>query len=73
MDLTRMQDIAGCRIFFPSIKDLMAFRSTFLHLKLRNVARISKDDQYNYIKKPKRNMTRKSLTLKRIVIRIEMN
>ena len=52
MDLTRMQDIAGCRIFFPSIKDLMAFRSTFLHLKLRNVARISKDDQYNYIKKP---------------------
>ncbi len=52
MDLTRMQDIAGCRIFFPSIKDLVAFRATFLRLKLRNVKRISEEGQYDYISKP---------------------
>jgi ppGpp synthetase/RelA/SpoT-type nucleotidyltranferase len=52
MQLSRMDDIAGCRLIFKNIKDLYAFRgrlhkARFNH-KLRNTV-----DKYDYIKNPK--------------------
>jgi putative GTP pyrophosphokinase len=52
MELSRMDDVAGCRIIFKDVKSLVEFRSK-LHLarfdhKLRNVP-----DKYDYIKSPK--------------------
>lgn len=52
MELSRMDDVAGCRIIFHDINSLMEFRNNlhgarFAH-KLRNDI-----DKYNYIKKPK--------------------
>jgi len=52
MQLSRMDDVAGCRLIFPSIHELHSFRarfhnSSFDH-KLRNEV-----DKYDYIKKPK--------------------
>ena len=52
MQLARMDDVAGCRLIFRSIKDLQAFRSRFhkanFNHKLRN-----DPDKYDYIKRPK--------------------
>lgn len=52
MQLSRMDDIAGCRLIFQNIRDLYKFRE-LLHMarfkhKLRN-----SNDKYDYIKKPK--------------------
>ncbi|MBL8299638.1 MAG: RelA/SpoT domain-containing protein [Rhodanobacteraceae bacterium] len=52
MQLARMDDVAGCRLIFPSIENLVEFRckfhkATFNH-KLRN-----DPDKYDYIKNPK--------------------
>ena len=52
MKLARMDDVAGCRLIFPSVIDLYKFRTklhsaNFKH-KLRNEL-----DKYDYIKSPK--------------------
>ena len=52
MELARMDDVAGCRLIFPSIAELYEFRG-MLHAahfnhKLKNAL-----DKYDYIKKPK--------------------
>lgn len=52
MELSRMDDVAGCRLIFRSNDELYAFRKSlhqahFKH-KLRNT-----EDKYDYIKKPK--------------------
>lgn len=52
MELSRMDDVAGCRLIFPTIDDLYKFRTSlhgarFWH-RLKN-----SEDKYDYIKHPK--------------------
>ena len=52
MQLSRMDDVAGCRLIFPDIKSLREFRKNFhrarFHHKLKN-----HKDKYDYIESPK--------------------
>ena len=52
MQLARMDDVAGCRLIFPSIDALYAFRGNF-HRAHFNHKRRNDDDKYDYIKRPK--------------------
>lgn len=52
MQLARMDDVAGCRLIFHSIKDMQAFRSKFHKARFNHKLR-NEPDKYNYIKKPK--------------------
>lgn len=52
MQLARMDDVAGCRLIFKSVKDVNKFRSTF-HKARFNHKRRNEPDKYNYIKVPK--------------------
>lgn len=52
MQLSRMDDIAGCRLIFKNIKDLNEFRETF-HKARFNHKRKNDPDKYNYINQPK--------------------
>lgn len=52
MDLSRMDDVAGCRLIFKSIEELHLFRkkfhkATFKHRRRNDI------DKYDYIKTPK--------------------
>jgi putative GTP pyrophosphokinase len=52
MQLARMDDIAGCRLIFGSIKSLREFRAKFHKAKFRH--KLKNDlDKYDYIKHPK--------------------
>ncbi|MBB3059275.1 RelA/SpoT domain-containing protein [Microbulbifer rhizosphaerae] len=52
MQLSRMDDVAGCRLIFPSIEELYQFREK-LH-KARFKHELKNDvDRYDYIKSPK--------------------
>ncbi|SEG59374.1 RelA/SpoT domain-containing protein [Bosea lathyri] len=51
MQLSRMDDIAGCRLIFESVQDLTAFRHDF-HKANFNHRRRNADDKYNYILHP---------------------
>lgn len=50
-DLAAMHDLAGCRLIFPSTKNLEEFREIFHRTRAKH-ERID-NDKYNYIKKPK--------------------
>lgn len=52
MQLSRMDDVAGCRLIFSDIKDLYAFRGIF-HRARFNHKRRNEINKYDYIKKPK--------------------
>lgn len=52
MQLARMDDVAGCRLIFPSVKALYDFRSTFHKARFKHRRR-NDDDKYDYIKHPK--------------------
>ena len=52
MQLARMDDVAGCRLIFPDIKALYAFRGIF-HRARFNHKRRNDIDKYDYIKNPK--------------------
>lgn len=52
MELSRMDDVAGCRLIFQSIDDLHAFREIFHKARFSHKRRNEKD-KYDYIKKPK--------------------
>lgn len=52
MELARMDDVAGCRLIFPSIDELYAFRKVF-HEARFNHQRRNEVDKYDYIKDPK--------------------
>lgn len=52
MQLARMDDVAGCRLIFRTIKDLQEFREEFHHARFRHKIR-HEPDKYNYIKRPK--------------------
>lgn len=53
MQLSRMDDIAGCRLIFRNIKQLQSFRAEF-HKARFNHKRRNDLDKYDYIKCPKR-------------------
>lgn len=52
MELSRMDDIAGCRLIFDSIDDLNKFRQDFHKAKFKH-KRKNDADKYNYIVNPK--------------------
>ncbi|MBL8204750.1 MAG: RelA/SpoT domain-containing protein [Blastocatellia bacterium] len=52
MQLSRMDDVAGCRLIFENINDLNRFRNNF-HAARFNHKRRNEPDKYNYIKAPK--------------------
>ena len=52
MRLARMDDVAGCRLIFPSVEELYQFRGV-LHAAHFNHVRKNEDDKYDYIKHPK--------------------
>lgn len=52
MRLSRMDDIAGCRLIFNSIRRLYSFRKSF-HRAHFNHKRRNEVDKYDYIKHPK--------------------
>jgi putative GTP pyrophosphokinase len=51
MELSRMDDVAGCRLIFDSIDDLRRFRTAFHNARF-NHKRKNDDDKYDYIKTP---------------------
>lgn len=53
MQLSRMHDIAGCRVIFPTEEELMQFRHSFHASRMRHELRGTGNDPYNYIKNPK--------------------
>jgi putative GTP pyrophosphokinase len=52
MQLARMDDVAGCRLIFKSIKELDKFRDKFHKAKFKHKRR-NEPDKYDYIKLPK--------------------
>lgn len=54
MELSRMDDVAGCRIIFSSIEDLYKFRAS-LHQARFSHRRRNDVDKYDYIKTPNRD------------------
>lgn len=52
MELSRMDDVAGCRLIFRSIAELYEFRESF-HKARFNHKRKNETDKYDYIKRPK--------------------
>ncbi|MDR3414070.1 MAG: RelA/SpoT domain-containing protein [Formivibrio sp.] len=53
MELSRMDDIAGCRLIFTNIKDLYEFREKFHNAHFKHRLR-NNLDKYDYIKIPKK-------------------
>ena len=52
MELSRMDDIAGCRLIFPHIDELHSFRTKFHKARFKHKRR-NEIDKYDYIKRPK--------------------
>ncbi|KPW99845.1 RelA/SpoT domain-containing protein [Pseudomonas syringae] len=52
MELSRMDDVAGCRLIFRSIDDLYEFREDFHRARFKH-KRKNDTDKYHYIKSPK--------------------
>lgn len=52
MQLARMDDVAGCRLIFPSTRSLYNFRKSFHKARFRHDRR-NDIDKYDYIKAPK--------------------
>jgi ppGpp synthetase/RelA/SpoT-type nucleotidyltranferase len=52
MQLARMDDVAGCRVIFPTIDELYKFRKD-LHKARFKHKRKNETDKYDYIKSPK--------------------
>lgn len=52
MQLSRMDDVAGCRLIFKKVKDLYAFRDKFLEARFKHKCR-NELEKYDYIKHPK--------------------
>jgi ppGpp synthetase/RelA/SpoT-type nucleotidyltranferase len=52
MKLSRMDDVAGCRLIFPDIETLQNFRDSFHKAKFKHHLK-NDPDKYNYITNPK--------------------
>lgn len=53
MRLSRMHDIAGCRVIFDTIEDLYYFRNLIHTARFDHKRRGAEDDRWNYIENPK--------------------
>ncbi len=53
MQLARMDDVAGCRVIFPSLKELNEFRSKIHKARFKH-KRKNDPNKYNYILNPKK-------------------
>lgn len=53
MNLSRMHDIAGCRVIFPSVSELVKFRSDFIDSRAKHERLTAERDQFNYLENPK--------------------
>jgi putative GTP pyrophosphokinase len=53
MRLSRMHDIAGCRVIFENEEDLIKFRASLHQARFEHKRRGADDDRWNYIKRPK--------------------
>lgn len=53
MRLSRMHDVAGCRVIFDNMDDLYSFRKTMHEGRFDHKRRGTEDDRWNYIEKPK--------------------
>jgi len=53
MQLSRMNDVAGCRLIFENQENLNQFRSSLHTARFKHKLRNGNDDRYNYIKTPK--------------------
>jgi hypothetical protein len=53
MQLGRMHDIAGCRVIFPDIYSLNAFRANFHGARFHHKRKSADEDKWNYIERPK--------------------
>ena len=53
MRLSRMHDIAGCRVIFQDFDQLYEFRDLVLNGSFEHKRRASEDDRWNYIENPK--------------------
>lgn len=52
MQLSRMDDVAGCRLIFETVEDLYNFRADFLKARFHHERR-NAINKYDYIKRPK--------------------
>lgn len=52
MNLSRMDDVAGCRLIFPNVQELYKFRENFHKARFRHKRR-NTTDKYDYIKSTK--------------------
>ena len=52
MALSRMDDVAGCRLIFRNVRELLAFRDNF-HKARFNHKRRNDKEKYDYLKNPK--------------------
>jgi len=53
MQIARMHDIAGCRIIFNSIEDLLEFRSKVHQARFKHERKAADEDRWNYLERPK--------------------
>lgn len=53
MQLGRMHDIAGCRVIFPDLASLNAFRSDLHRARFAHTRRSVDEERWNYIDYPK--------------------
>jgi putative GTP pyrophosphokinase len=53
MRLSRMHDIAGCRVIFENENDLVQFRTSLHQARFEHKRRGAEDDRWNYIERPK--------------------
>lgn len=53
MQLSRMHDIAGCRVIFPTIESLLAYRTSIHRARFSHKRKASEEDRWNYLIHPK--------------------
>ena len=53
MQLGRMHDIAGCRVIFPTVPELIAFRQDIHKARFAHTRRSVEEERWNYISHPK--------------------
>lgn len=55
MQLGRMHDIAGCRVIFPDVQSLSAFRQDVHRARFAHTRRSIEEERWNYISHPKKD------------------
>lgn len=53
MQVARMHDIAGCRVIFESIPDLLEYRKRIHRARFKHKRKAADEDRWNYIERPK--------------------